>query len=118
MTREEILERGMQAPLYAGVLTDATHRGEGRNRDCGDLVHFDFKIVNGVITHARHSCQACVLTTAMTDCLCELVEGKTLESIKLPDPFSVFREPILPQRRECIQLPWELARVSLHLSQS
>ena len=49
MTTDDIVDRGLHSPQYAGVLPDATHTGEGRNDGCKDFVHFDFKIVDGKI---------------------------------------------------------------------
>lgn len=105
----------MSAPLYAGTVPGASHTGEGRNQDCKDFVHFDFKIEGNLIVAVRHTCKACVLTTAMADFLAETLEGKAQDHLKTIDPFKLMGIPILPQRRECIQLPYEVARVSLHL---
>lgn len=112
---DDIVERGMNAPLYAGVVPDATHRGEGRNDGCGDFVHFDFKIEAGTVVAARHQCKACVLTTALADYLCELLEGQTPDFARSLDPFRVIDIPIGPQRRDCILIVQRVMNVSLRL---
>lgn len=111
--REEIVERGMSAPLYGGVVPDASHRGEGRNADCKDFVHFDFKIEGSLVIAVRHTCKACVLTTAMADFLAEALEGKETLILKSIDPFHLIGIPVSPQRRECILLPYEVAKSAL-----
>jgi hypothetical protein len=109
--REEIVERGMSAPLYAGIVPDASHTGEGRNKDCKDFVHFDFKIEGNLILAVRHICKACVLTTAMADFLAEALEGKKPVFLKEIEPFAFMGIPIL-RNGECILLPWEVAKAT------
>lgn len=117
MTRDDIVERGMNAPLYAGVLADATHRGARRNEGCQDFVHFDFKINEvGLITEARHKCKACVLTTAMADILCEAMEMRKPIVVSTLDPFRLIGIPIGPNRRECILVAWEALHDALKIS--
>lgn len=111
--REEIVERGMSAPLYAGIVPGATHTGEGRNQDCKDFVHFDFKIEGNLILAVGHKCKACVLTTAMADLLAEALEGKSPEFLQTIDPIQFIGIHVSPQRRECILLPYEVAKSGL-----
>lgn len=112
---EEIVDRGMTAPLYTGAVPDATYRGEGKNDGCGDFVHFDFKIENGIVVAARHQCKACVLTTALADFVCEALEGQTPDFARSLDCFKLIDIPVGPSRRECILVVQRVMNVSLHL---
>lgn len=115
MRTDDIVDRGLHSPLYAGVLPDATHTGEGRNDGCKDFVRFDFKITDGKIVAARHTCKACVLTTAMADFVCEALEGQTPDFARTLNLLKIIGIVIGPARRECIDVVQRVLNVSLHL---
>jgi len=112
---DEIVDRGLHSPLYARAVPDATHRGEGRNDGCGDFVHFDFKIKDGILVACGHQCKACVLTTAMADFVCEALEGQTPDFVRTLNLFKLMGIPVGPERRDCILVVDRVLRVSLHL---
>jgi NifU-like protein involved in Fe-S cluster formation len=115
MRTDEIVDRGLHCPLYAECLPGATHTGDGRNDSCGDHVQFDFEINGGVITKARHTCKACVLTTAMADFVCEALEGQTPDFVSTIDPFKMIGIAIGPNRRECITVVIRAAAKALNV---
>ena len=101
MTTDDLIDR-WQSPLYTGTLPDASCTGAGRNESCGDIVAFDFKIEGGIIVACRHTCKACVLTSAMADLFAEALEGQTPNFVRTLDPFKIIGIPIGPTRRDCI----------------
>lgn len=114
MTPDDLVER-WESPSYAGVLPDATHRMEGRGRTCDDHVILEARIAGNLILEIKHTCKACVLTTATADLLCELLQaGQPLPD----DPFKWIGVHVASNRAGCILLPYNLAKelyVSLHL---
>ncbi|MBT7403072.1 iron-sulfur cluster assembly scaffold protein [Candidatus Woesearchaeota archaeon] len=63
-------------------------RGEVKNPDakvlvqseiCGDEMEISFKVKNGKITECKFQTFGCAASTATSDMLCELAEGKTIE---------------------------------------
>lgn len=68
---------------------------------CGDLVVFDVKISDGIV-EARHTCKACVLTSAFADIVAEYATGKSVEAALDFDPVKLLDHPVLPNRIPCL----------------
>ncbi len=117
MTRDsdDIVDRGLHCPLFAGGLETATHRGDSANSTCNDRVHFDVEIKNDVIVAMSHTCQACVVTAALADFLCEAAIGKAPSEVKSMSLFELMGISILPARRECIHVVGRAFDAAFHI---
>jgi len=67
---------------------DPQHRGEVKNPDakvlvqseiCGDEMEISFRVKDNIITECKFQTFGCAASTATSDMLCELAEGKTIE---------------------------------------
>jgi NifU-like protein involved in Fe-S cluster formation len=117
MTPEEIIDRAFQ-PDYdsegpdAGYLDRGYTIGYATQPICGDIVKVFVKfqeVVRGgvsglVIEDARHQTQACTLTTAAADIMCEILIGKNADfKINLIEVLGI---PVGVNRRQCVLCPW------------
>src|SRR5512135_2739667 len=80
--RENILEH-YKHPRCHGTLDDATVTYEDANPLCGDRIRMDFKITDGRIEKVRFSGTGCSISQASASMLCEAVEGKTLDEVRV-----------------------------------
>lgn len=85
------------------------YHASDENPLCGDEIHFDISINNGLITEIGFWGEACVLTLATAAMLAERFHWKRPEEI---DPFVLIGVPVTRNRRECVLLPWRVLCIS------
>lgn len=113
MTPEEIIDRAFQ-PEYDAVGPDSGYLDRGYRIGyatqpiCGDIVKVFIKfqeVESGlVIEDAVHQTQACTLTTAAADMMCEMLIGKDADfKINLIEVLGI---PVGVNRRQCVLCPW------------
>jgi nitrogen fixation NifU-like protein len=69
-------------PSFKGTLSAATNRVDGHNPFCGDRVHLDLMIVDGVIQDARWQGDMCFVSSIGAEFLLEAVIGKRVEVVQ------------------------------------
>ena len=110
--RNEILgrfrARTHEVPAGGPVATPASHRdaaplirtGEAENRNCGDRLSISLLLnSSGRIERAGFQAEGCSILVAAGDMVCELLEGKTIESAAglMHDALYLFRNGAQPQ---------------------
>jgi nitrogen fixation NifU-like protein len=66
-------------PRNVGSIENADAQGEIGNPQCGDIMHIDIKVENGVIVDIKFQTFGCAAAIASSSIVTELVKGKTLE---------------------------------------
>jgi len=76
---DSVLRRFYQ-PRYAGRMADATVSASAGNPACGDTVTLFLRIDGGTIAAISYLACGCPALVACCEALCELVNGKDLDS--------------------------------------
>lgn len=76
--REIILDHARR-PRNHGTLSSATQRVEGVNPVCGDEVHLDIEVRDGVLHDLRFWGQGCSISQSSTSMLTERLKGCSIE---------------------------------------
>lgn len=77
---EHVLEH-YRHPRNAGTLPDATVRFDDSNPLCGDTIHVDVKVEEGVVVAARFSAAGCAVSQAGASMLFERLEGMPVAEV-------------------------------------
>jgi len=114
MDQDEIVER-YQQPLYKAQTIGnlCSHRASRENSLCGDEITMLIFAENGIIGEARWDGNACCLTSAVADALCERIIGLPLAEAVAVVPFTLVDIDISLNRRSCVTLPSETLREAL-----
>lgn len=72
-------------PNYRGTLTTATNRIDGHNPFCGDRIHLDLQITDGMIEDARYQGEMCFVSSIGAEFLLEAVIGKSVATAQAID---------------------------------
>ncbi len=119
-----VVEHG-NAPRRQGPLDAPTHQARVTNPLCGDRVTLRLNVVDGHIATLRFEARGCLLATASSSILGDLVEGQSVERARTlastlhalltdatppPDlgalaPLAPVRD--FPARLACVELPWK-----------
>ena len=75
---EELLKH-FNNPKFVKDVEDADGVGEVGNVACGDVMHLEIKVKNGVIEDIGFKTFGCAAAIASSDVVCELAKGKTIE---------------------------------------
>lgn len=119
-----VVEHG-NAPRRQGPLPTATHQARLSNPLCGDRVTLRLELAADAVRALRFEARGCLLATASSSLLGELVEGQAVARARelaalvhalvsgapLPEalgPLEVLR-PVrdFPARLACVELPWK-----------
>lgn len=107
--RAVVLEH-FRHPRNRGPLSDAHASAEGANPLCGDRIRIQLRAVDGTITDARFTADACALCVASASLLTEHIRGMRVPDADRVDIAwlhgSLEGEPP-PGRKRCAQLPLE-----------
>lgn len=107
--RAVVLEH-FRHPRNRGPLSDAHASAEGANPLCGDRIRIQLRAVDGAITDARFTADACALCVASASLLTEHIRGMRVPDADRVDIAwlhgSLEGEPP-PGRKRCAQLPLE-----------
>jgi nitrogen fixation NifU-like protein len=80
--REIILDH-YTCPRHKGHLETATHRLEGVNPSCGDMVELDLEVRDGRVVEVGFVGEGCSISMASASMLAESVRGQTLDQVRL-----------------------------------
>ena len=121
-------------PRHHRRLEHASHSAEGHNPLCGDRIHLDLVVENGVIRDVGFEGSGCAISTAAASLMTAAVLGKTTtEAEKLFDAFHAMvvdpnapADPKdlgklaafagvrgFPARVKCANLPWHTLHAAL-----
>jgi len=109
LAQEHLIDRAKR-PRYAGHVDALTVQADGANQSCGDEVHFELQVVDGIITQVRHVVRGCTVCAAAADLLAEELEGEPvthlahMTSEHMQDLVGI---PLSPTRLKCALLPLE-----------
>lgn len=79
--REVILDH-YRNPRNRGTLDAPTAQGDGNNPMCGDSVHIDVVMEDGVLTDIAVSGQGCSISQSSASMMSDAVKGKTVAEIR------------------------------------
>ncbi len=94
-------------PRNYGSIADADISHEEGNPLCGDELHFDIRLNNGMIEEIKFQGRGCAISMAAASILTEMVKGKSLEearSIQKEEMLKALYIPIGPTRMKCALL--------------
>jgi nitrogen fixation NifU-like protein len=122
-------------PRNFRALQDANREADGYNPLCGDKVHVQLRVEDGVVREVAFQGAGCAISTASASLMTEAVKGRPVEdAMKLFDAFHELvtgdprREPALdglgklavfagvreyPVRVKCATLPWHTLRAAV-----
>lgn len=80
-------------PRYAGGLRGANGTGKSGNEECGELIKI-YILVNdaGIIKEAKFKAYGGVCTIAACECVCDLIEGRSLEAAMRTTYYQILEE--------------------------
>jgi nitrogen fixation NifU-like protein len=130
--RELILDH-YRRPRNRGALENATQRVEGLNPVCGDEIHLDLRIHDGLIEDIAFEGNGCSISQSSASMLTEQLKGRTIADAeriialfrgmmlegKAPDPEIGDLEALegvakLPVRVKCALLSWNVLQEGLN----
>ena len=79
--REVILDH-YRSPRNRGALDDANARADGNNPLCGDEIHLDLMIADGVITDVGAVGQGCSISQSSASMMTDAIKGKRLDEVR------------------------------------
>lgn len=113
-TAQELIFERYKHPRFAGELADVTHLADGANPLCGDEIHIDILVKEGVITDLRHKTRACAICTAAADLLAETLIGKAANTVTTTEEMTeMVGIPLSAIRLKCALLPLETVNLAL-----
>ena len=132
---QEVILDHSKRPRNFGRLTAATHRADGDNPLCGDKIHLELEVADGLVKEARFEGQGCAISTASASLMTETLKGRPVsEALTLfhqmhetctgqPDAEIAGHEPLdmgklsvfegvrqYPLRVKCATLAWHTLR--------
>ncbi len=75
---QEVILGHSKSPRNFGKLEGATHTGVGFNPLCGDKIHLQIRVRDGVIEALRFEGSGCAISTASASLMTEALQGKTV----------------------------------------
>jgi nitrogen fixation NifU-like protein len=114
--REIILEH-YKHPAHRGMIPNATISHEEDNPLCGDRIHIDMLIKDGVVEDVKFSGQGCAISQASADMLLEEIKGKSLSEAQQIDKQAVLDLlgiPLTPARLKCALLSLKVLKVGAY----
>lgn len=114
MYSPKVLEH-LDNPRNVGVMEDASTRGEATNPVCGDLLHLYLKVSEGKIIASSFQAQACPPCIAAASVLTEMIQGLTIDEVKLLKAADVTQAlESLPRNKEhCSVLAIDALKVAI-----
>lgn len=114
--REHVLDH-YEDPYHRGTCPGATHAHADDNPLCGDTVHVELRIEDGVIREAWFAGEGCCISQACASMLVERLEGMTVEELSrftARDMLALYGPRLTPNRQKCCLLPWRVAQSAVH----
>jgi nitrogen fixation protein NifU and related proteins len=103
-------------PRHSGSLDCATHESDVRNPSCGDVLHFELKVTDGVLEKIAWTGQGCAISQASASLLSETIVGKNQEELLAKTPeeiLKILEIPLSPGRLKCGILSLEALHAAL-----
>jgi nitrogen fixation NifU-like protein len=76
---QEVILDHSKKPRNFGHLESVTHQADGDNPLCGDRIHVELEMENGVVKGVAFDGEGCAISTASASLMTESLKGKTLE---------------------------------------
>ncbi|MDQ3524643.1 MAG: SUF system NifU family Fe-S cluster assembly protein [Chloroflexota bacterium] len=114
--REIILDH-YQNPRNRGILDPNDYTYEDNNPLCGDEVRIDVRVKDGAVDDIAFSGQGCAISQASASILMELVEGKSLDEVKMIGKEELLEElgiELSPARLKCALLSLKVLKAGLY----
>ncbi len=115
--QEHVLDH-YEDPYHRGDCDHVTHRDEGDNPLCGDVVRIELDIdAQGKIRSAWFDGDGCCISQASASMLMEKIEGKSVEQVRqfsAQDMLDLFGARLTPNRQKCCLLSWRVAQSAMH----
>lgn len=113
--QEQIMEH-FHHPSHQGKLSEATHSFGANNPTCGDQIHIDMLIKNGVIKDVAFRGEGCAISQAAVSMLLEKIAQENvteLQKMTADDITSLLGVELSPNRLKCALLSLEVAQKAL-----
>lgn len=114
--QEHILDH-YEDPYHRGTCDGATHRDEGDNPLCGDVVSVELNVDSqGRVAEAWFDGDGCCISQAAASMLMEAIEGKQVQEIQefsAEDMLQLFRAKLTPNRQKCCLLSWRVVQSAI-----
>jgi len=113
---ENILDH-YENPRNKGRLEHPDISHEEDNPVCGDRIHIDLKVDDGIISDVRFDGRGCSISQAAASMLTEEIKGKTLDEVKHFDKAQILELlgiPIGPVRMKCALLSLKVLKAGAY----
>ena len=114
--REIILEH-YKHPAHRGEIPNATISHEEDNPLCGDRIHIDLLVKDGMVEDVKFSGRGCAISQAAADMLLDEIKGKTLAEAQQIDKQAILDMigiPLTPARLKCALLSLKVLKVGAY----
>ena len=109
--RDNILDH-YNNPRNSGHLEHPSVEADGVNPLCGDELHVELKVVDGVVEDVRYQGRGCAISQAAASMLSDAVKGRKVEDVERMGKEDVLDELGIP--RTPIPLPCARRSVGVH----
>lgn len=79
---KEIIINHYNTPRNFGELPDANATAEGANPLCGDEIHLELLVKNGIVEDVKFHGAGCSISRASASMMTEIIKGKKIEDVK------------------------------------
>jgi nitrogen fixation NifU-like protein len=113
---QDIILEHYRNPRNKGHMHHATKSVDADNPVCGDDLHLELKIENGIVTDIAFSGSGCAISQASASLLYEYVKGKPIEEILKIDTDTMLQLlgiELSPVRLKCALLSLEALKKAL-----
>jgi nitrogen fixation NifU-like protein len=113
--RDNILDH-YNNPRNSGHLENPSVEADGVNPLCGDELHVELKVIDGVVEDVRYNGRGCAISQAAASMLSDAVKGRKVEDVERMGKDDVLDElgiPLTPIRLKCALLSVGVLKVAL-----
>ena len=113
--RENILDH-YKNPRNSGHLEHPTAQADGVNPLCGDELHVELMVEDGVVTDVRYHGRGCAISQAAASMLSDQIKGRPVAEVQALGKDDVLEElgiPLTPIRLKCALLSVGVLKVAL-----
>ncbi len=113
--QEQILDH-YHNPRHYGILDHPTHQSDTKNISCGDALHMDIIVKDGILKDIGFYGNGCAISQASASLLTEAVCGKSVkdaENLQAEDAVKLLGIELSPNRLKCAILSLETLHKAL-----